>query len=569
MTTVTQFPRFDRRPSAILDGLWDFAFLGTDVNLRSEYQDLVPDRFAERAPVPGCFDTLPQYAGVRGTACYRTLISIVPRATGLLRFGGNGLWVRVYLDGDSVFEGSEPYSPIDVELPAADHSERELVVLVDNRFDPERVPLFEPFFDFYAYGGIFRSVELQEVPHRYIRRLEVTPLDVEHGKVRLNLYTSLPEPGSLSATLSFDGGDAHQVTLEPGADCHIAEINVPEPRPWSPADPQLHRVRLDLGDDSIEVRFGLRTVEACDGRILLNGETVTLLGVCRHEAHPQFGPALPLDQLVQDLALIRSMGCNFVRGVHYAQDQRFLDLCDELGLLVFEESLGWGQREKRFFENPAFKRGQLSQTRRMIGRSFNHPSVILWGFLNEGASNQEYARDVYTELIALIKTADPSRLVTYASMFPFDDLFLDQVDVISVNQYPGWYSGEGSRPLGAISERLDAITAHLAVSGLADKPVIVSEIGAGAIYGWRDSHRARWSEEYQRDHLEIVCNEIIGRAQYAGVALWQFCDCRTYDDANAIKRPRGFNNKGLFDEYRRPKLAVEAVTTVFSGASRR
>lgn len=562
---MSQFPKFSQRPTTILDGVWDFAYLGPDIDLTRSYRELVPDRYLERAPVPGCFDTLPQYAGCRGTACYRTRISVTPGAKGLLRFAGTGLWIRVYVDAQKVFEGSYPYCPLDVEVPPAETDARDLVILVDNRFDPDRVPLFEPFFDFYAYGGIYRSIELQEVPSTYIQRLEVTPMDVELGLVRLALVLTNTDDRPLKTAVSFDGGPEAQIVFDHGDGRHTVELRVPEPRLWSTRDPQLHRVKVRIDGDCIEERFGLRVVEAAHGEIRLNGEPVKLLGVCRHESHPQFGPALPLGQLVQDLALVRGLGCNFVRGVHYPQDQRFLELCDEMGILVFEESLGWGQRDQEFYERDSFRQEQLTQTKLMIERSYNHPSVILWGFMNECASKEEYARDVYTQLVSLVRELDGSRLVTYASMFPFDDLYFEQVDVISVNQYPAWYSGESSRPLEAIPERLNAITEHLAKTGLSDKPVIVSEIGAGAIYGWRDPHHGRWSEEYQKDYLTLVCQEIVERPEYAGIALWQYCDARTFDNTKTLTRPRGFNNKGLFDEYRRPKLAVESVKRIFRG----
>ncbi len=563
---MTQFPRFPGRRTVALDGLWDFAFLGADVDLARPFDEITPDRpdrLEERAAVPGCFDTMPRYAGFRGTAIYRRSFAVTPGAKALLRFGGVGLWTRVYVDGEPLYEGSYPYSPFAVEVPAAESAVRTLSVLVDNRFDPDRVPLFEPFFDFYAYGGLYRSVEVHEVPDQYIGRVEVTPLDVQSGKVRIAIYLSRATGETVGGVISFDDGPSSETTFKRMDGAYVAEACVPAARPWSPQDPQLHRVRLQVGGDSIEDRFGLRVIQANDGQILVNGQAVKLLGVCRHDAHPQFGPALPLQQLVQDLELIRDLGCNFVRGVHYPQDQRFLELCDEKGILVFEETLGWGQRERRFFENDAFRDGQLLQMRRMIAHSYNHPSVVAWGFLNEGGSNEEFAVPLYSELIGLAKALDPSRPVTYASMFPFDDRLFEKADIISVNQYPAWYNGDGPRPLETIAERLDRITSHLAETGVSRKPVVVSEIGAGAMYGWRDPHRSRWSEEYQRDHLAIVCKEIVSRSAYAGVALWQFCDCRTYDDVNAIKRPRSFNNKGLFDEYRRPKLAVEAVREVF------
>jgi len=157
-----------------------------------------------------------------------------------------------------------------------------------------------------------------------------------------------------------------------------------------------------------------------------------------------------------------------------------------------------------------------------------------------------------------------------------DDTFLrgrqttdERGQAIFVNIYPGWYADSDGpeRPLGDIVPRIRELLAHLAASPeTAGKPVLISEIGAGALYGWHDAHRTHWSEEYQSDLLEIVCREVVGNKDLLGVALWQFCDGRTYANPRALTRPRAFNNKGLFDEYRRPKLAAETVKRIFRKA---
>jgi len=147
--------------------------------------------------------------------------------------------------------------------------------------------------------------------------------------------------------------------------------------PWSPSDPKLHTLRVRTNGDDIIERFGIRELKIDDGKMLLNGEPLKLLGYCRHEAHPQFGPALPEQQLLHDLQILKDLGCNFVRGAHYPQDQRFLDLCDELGFLVKEESLGWNAPVEDF-QNPVFCDLQEQQTRLMVRNSINHPSVIIF-----------------------------------------------------------------------------------------------------------------------------------------------------------------------------------------------
>lgn len=549
-----------------LDGLWSFAYLGEQVDLGTlEAQAVV---LGDRAAVPGVFDASPAYAGRRGTAVYGTRVRTTPGRAGRLHRHGLGLWARVLVDGAPVAELGLPYSGVWVDVPPAGHSERDLRIVVDNRFDRRRMPLFEPFFDFYAYGGIYRSVDWHEVPALSLDRAEVMTEDLATGRIRVRVRLHGPAPERVTLRVGLDAGPAQTLAdLPVAADGSVSfALQVPEPTPWTPQRPALHTLRLELGEDDLIERFGLRTVRADGQCLLLNGEPLKLLGYCRHEAHPQFGPALPLAQLVQDLQLLRDLGCNFVRGSHYPQDQRFLDLCDELGFLVWEESLGWGQKVDHFAD-PAFAAAQVQQTELMVRNSINHPCVILWGFLNEGESKAPPSRPLYARLVDTIRSLDRNRPVTYATMFPFDDCNLDLVDVVSVNCYPGWYANPNSavRPLDEIVPHLHRIQASLKDRGLGNKPFLLSEIGAGAIYGWRDPLKAHWSEEYQADYLGTVCREVRANPGILGVALWQFCDGRTYANARALGRPRAFNNKGTLDEYRRPKGAYAVVKAHFGG----
>ena len=548
------YPLFEKRKTHDLNQMWDFTFLETPPCAEL---DLCSLDWNDRLPVPSAFDALPAYAGKRGLGIYRCFVEVTPNVESMLKIGGAGMIARVYVDGVLLAEHAGTYTPFEVRIPAAARARREIVVATDNRYDFVRCPLHENYHDFYNYGGLIRQVWLEELPPNAIRRVQVVTEDLATGRIRVKVeFYGVPAP----VTASIDGGAARPAS---GAEFTVL---VPNPTCWSVESPNLHRITVDSGGDSITVRFGLRQVKAAKGQVLLNGKPVKLLGYCRHEAHPQFGPATPDALMAADLQLLRGMGCNFVRGSHYQQDPRFLDLCDELGFLVFSESTGWGADRKQLTD-PTFIRHQLEQTRVMVETDFNHPSVILWGFLNEGASDAEFARECYTKLIALIRALDPSRLVTYASNRYLKDIFLDQVDVVSFNFYPGWYSPdrETDRPLGEVIPRIRGDIEGLAKLGLADKPFIISEIGAAALYGCRDPHHGFWTEEYQAELLRLACQETVDNPAIAGLALWQFCDMRTYQGSGALLRPRGFNNKGTFDEYRRPKAACAAVTAVFVG----
>ncbi len=560
------FPHFGKRVIHELDGIWDFAWLGESTDL--EALDPTSIGFDRRMPVPSAFDAYPEFAGKRGTVAYRTVVAVTPGKAGIIECGGLGMWNRIYVDGESIAETSAPYSGVKFHVPPAEASFREIIIVSDNRFSRKRVPLQEQYFDFYAYGGIFRSVYWHEIGDRWIKRVNVSTIDLDRREIACQMLlggSTADMADSTAVSCSVDGAAVEALGVSVDGNEIRFRLILDAASLWTPGAPNLHLLSVTTVGDEITERFGIRTVSAENRQVCVNGVPVKLLGYCRHEAHPQFGPALPIQQLVQDIQLLQDQSCNFVRGAHYPQDPRFLDLCDEAGILVFEESLGWQQNEGHFAD-PAYCDACEEQTRLMVRNSLNHPSIIVWGFLNEGRSDLVESRPLYTRLVAALREEDTTRLVTFATCHPMDDANLDLVDIICVNNYPGWYSRdrEATRPLDEIVPTLDRIRKHMReTQNLADKPFIVSEIGAGAIYGWHDPHRALWTEEYQADHLDIVCREVMENDDIAGVALWQFCDGRTYSSSGALFRPRAFNNKGVLNEYRKPKAAFEVVKRRF------
>ena len=563
-------PSFPSLRSVVsLDGLWDFAFLGP-VDLESFSPASVGAW--EKTLVPSAFDALPDHAGKRGAAVYRTRFTVPADRRGQLEFGAVSMWCRIWVDGVALKDHACGYAPFTVNVPPSPAAtEHELVVLADNRYDFARVPMHEEYFDFYQYGGILREVALHLLPAGGPCIDHVQTLTGEgwrEGRVALKIWLDGATPAHLAVTTQIDHEPPVKHAGAVVADGVVSlALTVADARSWSPNAPALHTLRVTVaGGDALEVRFGLRHIEAREGALWLNGEKIQLRGYNRHEWHPSGGPATSRMQLFTDIKLLKDLGCNFVRGSHYPQDQRFLDLCDELGLLVWEENLGWGQRDKTF-ASEKWRADHRESLRAMVRASANHPSIILWGFLNEAGSNQDYVRPVFEETVATLRALDPSRLVTYATMYPFTDKYYHLADVISLNIYPGWYNAEGvEKPLAEIAPFMKKCFAHIDQTGFADKPVIISEIGAEALYGWRDPHNDFFTEEYQAAYLARACEEALDNPRSSGIVLWHFSDVRTYGGGWSMKRPRAFNNKGTLDEYRRPKAAYRAVQAVFRRA---
>jgi beta-glucuronidase len=557
-----------------LDGIWEFEWLGSEVDLSGAALEsgAVLDglTFPDRAVVPSCFDVRPDLAGARGTAAYRTMVYQADEDAGELYFDGVGMWVAVYVDRQLCRVHRKPYSPCIVDVPCVSGGggpPREVIVLVDNRFDAVRSPLQENYFDFYAYGGIFRPVSYVALPVDHILDVRVTTLEIDPPQVSVAIKTNTSRGASVQYLV--DGqevastADALPVTETPDGYQEV-RVSLPGRALWSPDSPELHTLTVIMetlqSRDEYELAFGIRSVAVQGSNLLLNGEPLSLFGWNRHESHPQYGPALSPQQMEQDIRIMQHAGASFVRGAHYPQDDRFLDLCDRLGVLVWEESIGW-QQDTPHFSNKDYQELIVQQQEEMIRSHAHHPSIIMWGFQNELHSEVPEAREVISRLAHVTRLADPTRPVTFASCrFP-EDRCLDLVDIVSLNIYPGWYAEdkERYRPLQEIGERLDRIRAALGEQGLDNKPLIISEIGAGALYGWRDAQAGHWSEQYQSDYLTEVCGQFRAREDVMGLALWQFCDCRTYGSARALGRPRTFNNKGIVDEYRRPKEAYTAI----------
>jgi len=543
-----------------LNGFWDFAFLG-DVD--PDAVDTAGIEFNERMAVPGCFDATPDYAGKRGLAAYRTRILLPDAARHRLIFDGVNHWCRVLADGKSLVDHLGGHTRFSADVTDHQPGEIDVVVLVDNRFDYDRCPLHLDHMDWFHHGGIARPVELHRLGDLWIESMQLVTQDWRKRRIAMTLTFQSEKEGRAPLAITCDGKEILTDTVELKENrCRLrAEFHLPDTEPWSPDAPNLHLIHARLDSDDLRQRIGIRQVRTEGRSILLNDEPIILHGVCRHELHPDFGCGLPDAQIAADVQVIKKMGCNFVRGTHYPQDPRFLDLCDEAGICVFSESIGW-QHTVEHLNDPNFIKAQLNNIDEMVAVSINHPSVIIWGVLNERASYEEGARKAYETLLGRLRELDPSRPVSYATFQPDQDKCFDLCDIASLNPYFGWYRCD----IEDIPAELDKYIAHVDAAGFPDMPVLISETGAGAVAGYRDWYMSRWSEDYQAQLLDKAIGHLLFDSdRVCGVAIWQLFDCRSFQKLRGVlTRPRGYNSKGLLDEYRRPKLAYDIVKKRFN-----
>lgn len=536
------------RETKELVGMWDFSADGNMYSL----------------PVPGCWEQHPELLNYRGIGTYRKKIFLRNGANIRFDFKGVSHTADVYFDGEKTAHHYNAFTPFETVIKNVAAGEHEITVKVDNSFN-ENSALHIPN-DYYTYGGITRPVSMEIIPEMYIRYIHFTPYicnGLWNARISVRVCSLSDDPADAVIKIKL-GGHCFEtaIHIEEGESEAVFEEIFEDVIAWSPSEPRLYMLSAILSvngkdiDDLIE-RVGFRMVETRDAKIYLNGSEIYLKGFNRHEDYAVDGCAVTLQHMAQDMDLMRDMNANAVRTCHYPNDERFLDLCDEQGMFVWEENHARGLVLEDM-QNPNFERQCEDCIREMIENHYNHPSIVIWGILNECASETEEGRRMYAKQYDQIRSMDNSRPVTSATCRHFTDICLDLPDIVSFNMYTGWYQD------GSIADRNNEEIEWIKKSGGDNKPIIVSEFGAAAIYGYRDRSRCKWSEERQddliRDSLEVYMND----ERISGVFIWQFADCRVTEEGGWFAtRARCHNNKGIMDEYRRPKIAYDTVKELY------
>lgn len=326
-----------------------------------------------------------------------------------------------------------------------------VVVRCDNTRDTEMIP--SDLSDFNLYGGLYRYVNLIYVPKVSFDRIKIDPeVDSKGKKANLKISASFYNP----LKSNFDG-TVHVIIKDPTGkeiynnisrtltnDVQLADLQINKPLLWDVDSPRLYtcETTIESGGKSFRAtnRFGFRHYEFLEkGPFMLNGRRVLLRGTHRHEDHSGLGAALTEEIMIKEMNLIKEMGANFIRLGHYQQSGIVLNLCDELGILVWEE-IPWCRGG---LGGDAYKQQAREMLTNMIGQHYNHPSVILWGMGNENDwpgdfqhFDKEAIRSFMKELHNLSHRLDDSRLTAIRRC----EFCKDIVDVYSPSIWAGWYS---------------------------------------------------------------------------------------------------------------------------------
>jgi beta-galactosidase len=558
-----------------------------------------PEHWTE-IELPHCFNARdavdPDGTYYRGQGWYRTYLKIAnPFASGrtLLHFEGCGQKSRVFVDLEQIAEHVGGYDEwiVDITDAAAKASANPenkngvpLVIVCDNSRDLEMIP--SDFSDFNLYGGLYRYLNLVYLPTVSVERVLATPVLKDDGSaevsIRARLYNPAPVADSIKVSIRvFDpaGETVHTATGGPGTwngEREITKLVIRKPQLWSPSHPALYRCEVALssphGESTIVERFGVRHYEfVTRGPFKLNGERLLIRGTQRHEDHAGIGSAMTEDLIRKEMQMIKDMGANFVRLAHYQQSPIVLDLCDELGIMVWEE-IPWCRSG---IGNEVWQQQAHHMLGNMIYQHYNHPSVILWGLGNENdwpgefpSEDKQAIRGFLTQLTEEAHKLDPTRLTSIRRC----EFAKDIPDVYSPSIWAGWYRGRYTEYKSSVEQEIPQVNhfIHMEWGGDSharrhseDPDKVIAQIATGKgtdergldylLSGGltRASKDGDWSETYICNLFDWHLKEQETMPLLTGSAQWIFKDFSTPErPENPIPK---VNQKGLTERDLTPK----------------
>src|SRR5258706_4098464 len=565
------------RQTIELADFWDFCFDPNDVGIQNGWQKGFTD--ARPIAVPASWnDQFDDGRDFLGPAWYQTSFDLPwswDEKRIVLRFGSVNYLAEVWLNGQSLGSHEGGHLPFEFDATSlVKQSGNLLIVRVDGRLAFDHVPpgnvtgdaadffashagnFPQAQFDFFPYCGIQRPVMLYATSQNYLRDITV---DTQFKDVLGKIHVRVERVGEASGLTRFHllGYGHHSIHEVPLSNESVeVDIDVLSVTLWSPKNPNLYDLSVELVQngnviDAYTLKVGVRTIKIVGDQLLLNDEPIYLNGFGRHEDFPVVGRGYLPALIVKDYALMQWIGANSFRTSHYPYSEQMLDLADQLGILVIDETPAVGLH---FREDGLVKRSALCQqyVREMITRDKNHPSVIMWSVANEPHSTPPHTRPFFEELYHEAKTLDSARPVTLVSFLGADEEAFAFYDLICLNRYLGWYVGPGKldEALSTLSVELDSLHEKF------NKPILLAEFVADAIPGHHAQRPEMFSEEYQTELIVRYIELLRQKSYVVGEHIWNMCDFKT---SQGVTRAGALNYKGVFTRDRRPKLAAHRV----------
>lgn len=567
-----------------MDGMWKFCLDEKAVGEKEGWMDGIPGE--EMIPVPASFQDFYTEKDIReytGDFWYETDFFVPGEWEGreiLLRFGAATHRASVYVNGILITEHEGGFLPFSAKVTTVVRydSYNKVVVKVNNELTCTNIPCGEtitlpngkkmskPYFDFFNYAGLQRSVYLLALPGESIVDFD---LDYAiHGK-NAEVSYQIRTNGEHAVQLALFDAKGHCVAQKDGKE---GVLYVENARLWQVRNAYLYRLRIRIMDgeeliDEYEQEIGIRTVKVEGTDILLNGEPLYLRGFGKHEDSDIVGRGFNIGIMKRDFELMKWIGANSFRTSHYPYSEEIYQMADREGFLIIDEvpAVGMFQslmnfmeastgKQTAFFEKettPVLLKAHLRAIEEMITRDKNHPSVIAWSLLNEPETTNEAAVPYFKEVFDFANKLDmqkrPRTFALIMNSLPDTCKCYQFSDIIALNRYYGWYMKGGYEI--CVAEELFRKEMNAWKEKKLNKPFIFTEYGADTLASEHKLPSVMWSQEYQDEYLKMT-HEVFDSYDFIkGEQIWNFADFQTTE---GIMRVNG-NKKGVFTRQRQPK----------------
>lgn len=474
-----------------------------------------------------------------------------------IHFGAVNYEANVYLNGEKIGYHKGGFTPFQFEVTnKLKKGKNFLVLMVDNTRKVDEIPTINT--DWWNYGGITRDVTLVETPLNFISDYKVQLAKNEkkiiEGYIEINNSTKNElvslEIAELKIKKSFKVNDNGFITFK---------IPVKNIEYWEPENPKLYSVLISSLEEKITDKIGFRTIKTEGKKIILNGKPIFLKGISLHDENPFIqGRLRSKGDMKTLLTWAKELGCNYVRLAHYTHDEKMLRLADEMGLLVWAEvpvywTISWTNSE-------TYKNAE-NQIDVAVERDKNRASIIIWSVGNETPVTE--ARNIFMgNLVDKVRSLDNTRLVAAALEVErdgynvtVDDVLGKKLDLASFNEYGGWYWGK--------PEELSKYRFHIEF----DKPVVISEFGAGALAGFHGDKDTMWSEEHQ-ENIYINQLKMLEKIDgLAGMTPWVLVDFKSPRRQNPVFQ-NFWNRKGLISNNGKKKKAFYVLKAYYKSKNK-
>ena len=570
-----------------LDGMWRFKIDWDSAGREERWQEGLSG--FDMIPVPASFQDFYTTKEIRefvGDVWYETdvMVSSVYKEKGIfLRFGCATHFAQVYVNGRLAGAHEGGFLPFSMDISGLVEFDKKnrISVVVNNELSTANLPCgatitlkngrkkAAPYFDFYNYSGLHRSVNLVICPKEYIFDYSTSyELEGADGKVHYQVETV--GEGQVEVELLDESGAS--VARGQGRKGTLVVNNA---RLWQPRNPYLYTVRIHLCRDGAlideyEDQIGIRTVEIKGTKFLINNRPVYLKGFGKHEDSDVAGRGFNICVMKRDFELMKWIGANSFRTSHYPYDEEIYRMADREGFLIIDEvaAVGLFKSTKNFVDVtsgkvtcffsldtiPQLLRRHLRDIEELIARDKNHPSVVAWSLLNEPETTTDesvpYFEKVFAHALALDPQKRPRTFAEIKNSGPYICKCHQFSDFICLNRYYGWYIKGGYEISDAFEDFREEMRQWKEVEP--DKPFMFTEYGADTSAMEHKLPSVMWSQEYQEEVLELIHQVFDSLDFVVGEQVWNFADFQTTE---GIMRVNG-NKKGIFTRQRQPKAAA-------------